>query len=191
MWQLVRLSVKLLPQSTKRSTHDRYILEQVIFKDIYINTDYGRILFVGCDSYTSWYPRIFDFRKGIVFETVDPSPGKKTFGARRHHQVTHFEALASWQENKGQYDLIILNGVFNYGLDSLSEKMVALEAVYTLLQAGGRLLIGYRDLEVGPDFELEMIDRTQFVDTPIPGLSCSHYLTKHTNRHSFLCFLKS
>jgi hypothetical protein len=172
------------------STDDRSVLERIIFREIYTSGDYSNILFVGCSQFTSWYPTIFETCPKITFSTVDSDLQKLPHGSKTHHRVARFETLVNLPETHGFYDLVILNGVFGYGIDSLNDKLTALKTTHAILKPRGKVLIGYRDFENEPDLDLTLIDGDQFDKALIPAFTCSRYLTKSENRHTFACFVK-
>lgn len=190
IWQLANLYIRLLPNCKKMLTDDRLVLERIIFREIYTSGNYSNILFVGCSPFTRWYPTIFDTCPKITFSTVDPDLQKLPDGSKTHHRVARFESLITLPETHEFYDLVILNGVFGYGIDSLEDKLAALKTTHAILKPRGRVLIGYRDLENEPDLDLTLIDPDQFDRAAIPAFTCSRYLTKSENRHTFACFVK-
>ncbi len=190
MWQLTRAYIRLLPTSIKMPTHDRIVLEQIIFREIFICGRYHNILFVGVSQFTSWYPSLFRPWSRITFWTIDPDLQKQLYGSKTHHLVARFETLVSLHEAYGLYDLVIVNGVFNYGIDTPDNQVAALNTAHAILKSGGKLLIGYRAFEGKPDLDLASVNREKFTEGLIPGLTCWHYLTKSNNCHTFVCFVK-
>jgi hypothetical protein len=82
----------------RMKTDDRTVLEERIFAALYRNPRVGRVLFVGVSRFTSWYPYLFLTRPGIRFETADPSPDARAYGARKAHWTCRFENLVSHPE---------------------------------------------------------------------------------------------
>src|SRR5437588_793635 len=74
-WRLVRRERLYHP------THDRYLLEEVIFPALRSRPDMHSMLFVGCEKYTATYPGMFADRD---FTTLDIDPAKAEYGADRH-----------------------------------------------------------------------------------------------------------
>ena len=170
-------------------THDREVLETQVFRALFLDGARSRVLFVGCDSYTSWYGQIFDDKRGFRFSTVDPDPAKARFGSTVDHVVGRLEELDAATERLESFDLVVLNGVFNYGIDSDEQKRRGLAACRALLRRGGLLfLIGYRNTPGKPDIESALISSAQFRPHVIPGSSASELQTRHTNFHAFVCY---
>jgi SAM-dependent methyltransferase len=176
-------------RARRMPTDDRAVLEEIIFREVYVGARYSRILFVGCSEFTSWYPVLFE-NTAIVFETVDVDPDRERFGAPNHHFVADFESLANRAALRGEYDLIFLNGVLGYGIDSPPQKTAALRTAHALLKPGGRLLVGFRDPPVDPDLDLSDVEPALFAPVDIPGLSSWRHRTSDANLHTFVCYEK-
>lgn len=146
------------------------------------------MLFVGCHPYSSWYSKIFNL-SGKEFHTVDPDKNSKIYGSPKKHFTEKFESLGEKEELQNEYDCIILNGVFGYGIDKSEEKILAIQTSYKILKKGGLLLIGFRKSEV-PDFDQKTIDKNLFESTAVPGFESSEIQTGHQNHHVFICFKK-
>jgi hypothetical protein len=166
-------------------TDDRRVLEERIFPALYKDTAIRRILFVGVSEHTRWYPNVFRTRPGLVFETADPREDAAEFGAGRNHWRERFEDLRG---QSSPYDVIVLNGVFEYGTDRPDEKSGSLVAARELLVPGGLLVIGYRDRAPDPDIDLAMVAKAGFEPAPIPGLGTSRHATEHPNGHTYAAF---
>lgn len=177
-----------LSQSVKMHTKDRNILEQRIFKDLYINPKIKKILFVGCHLYSSWYHKIFNL-SGKKFHTVDSSPDSKIYGSPQKHFTERFELLSNKQELRNKYDCLILNGVFGYGIDEKEDKSKSVDTAYKLLKVGGILVIGFRDMN-NPDIDKKTISLNLFEPTSVPSFKSHLVITEHKNNHVFICFKK-
>jgi hypothetical protein len=188
-WRLRSRRVMQQNAARRMPTNDRAVLEQMIFRDLYVGRRYRRILFVGCSEFTSWYPMLFA-ASGAVFETVDSDPAKRQFGSPSRHFVAPFESLGQRRELHGAYDLVVLNGVFGYGIDSADAKRAALETAHALVGNRGRVLIGFRDRPEGSDLEPGLIDPRMFSAADIPGLGSPTHQTTHVNGHAFVCYEK-
>jgi hypothetical protein len=172
------------------------VLERVVFPELMADRTCKAVLFVGCDWYTRWYPTLFDWCSDVVFATVERDPAKARFGSRRHHTIGSLDEL-EWAS--ASCDLVILNGVFGFGIDSPADKARALETAHRLLTPGGRLLIGYNDADEVLDGEIvrdrcrydaRAVDPARFAPCRIPGLPCADYLTRTPNRHRYVCLAK-
>ncbi len=199
IWHFINLGLVLLPKWYRLRSHDRYILEQVIFRELVITERFKNILFAGCSYYTRCYPFIFDKFTRVSFSTVDPDPAMVCYGSKKNHTVGPLQAMNGLEKNKNAYDLVIVNGVFGFGIDTEADKTSAIDTAYELLRPGGRLLIGYNDIAHLPDaeggrsqlrYDFSSIDKARWEPAAIPGLQSSDFLTKSSNRHRFLCFAK-
>jgi hypothetical protein len=166
---------------------DRLVLEETIFPALYRDQSVRRILFVGVSEFTSWYPKLFRTRAGLAFETADPRADAAAFGARGAHWQRRFEEIP---RHDPPYDVIILNGTFEYGTDSDEEKLASVTAAWEMLRPGGLALIGYRDREPAPDIDLETVRSVGFRPTTIPGMAVAKQRTEHPNGHTYAGFEK-
>ena len=187
-WRLAKDFIALIPKRWRTLTDDRQILEQVIFKELFVSRQYGKILFVGCDSYTRWYPLLFEWAGDLTFATVEPEARKKKYGSRRHHTIGRFQDLQEIPSFRHFYDLVIFNGVFGFGTDMPEDKVRIFETSACLLKPGGVFLIGYNDMEGNYRFDLNLPQENGFEAFPIPGLHVSDFLTQEQNHHRFVCF---
>jgi hypothetical protein len=185
-WALSAFYLRRIARPRLR-TPDRIILEERIFPSLYRDTSVHRILFVGVSEFTSWYPAFFRTRKGLAFETADPRRDASRFGARGAHWETRFEEL---REHRPPYDVIVLNGIFEYGTEGEEEKRASIAAAREMLTTGGLLLLGYRDREPAADIDVAVVGASGFEEAPIPGLGLSRYRTQHPNGHTYAGFSK-
>jgi hypothetical protein len=166
---------------------DRHVLEERIFPALYRDRAVRRILFVGVSRYTRWYPALFRTRPGVAFETADPRADAAPHGARGAHWRSRFEAL---REHRPPYDVIVLNGIFEYGTDTDAAKARSIVAAREMLRGGGRLVLGYRERQPHPDIDLEAIGAAGFEPAAVPGLGTAYYRTEQPNGHTYAGFLR-
>jgi hypothetical protein len=185
-WALSAFYLRRIARPRLR-TPDRVILEERIFPSLYRDASVRRILFVGVSEFTSWYPAIFRTRPDVEFETADPRSDASRFGARGAHWQTRFEEL---REHRPRYDVIVLNGIFEYGTDSEDEKSASIAAAREMLKPGGLLLLGYRDRKPAADIDVAAVGASGFEAAPIPGLGQALYRTDHPNGHTYAGFSK-
>jgi hypothetical protein len=92
---------------------DRRVLEQVIFPYFLNDKSCKTVLFVGVHWYTRGYNKRFENSKRYI--TIDFDPSKRKYGANEH--------LVDDIKNLGKHlgplslDLILMNGVFGWGLN--------------------------------------------------------------------------
>ncbi len=146
-WRLVRKG-----RLTHR-THDRYLLEEVIFPALRSRSDMQEILFIGCESYTADYPRRFADRD---FMTMDVDPAKAKYGAAKH--LTDNFANVAAHFDPQSLDAVICNGVIGWGLDRPDEIHQAMRGSFMCLRPGGMLVLGWNDMEPWRPPPLEEIE---------------------------------
>jgi hypothetical protein len=172
-------------------TDDRRVLEQRVFRELYVSRRFPRVLFVGCSTFTSWYPALFSDETDLRFETADMDPARAVHGSPTCHFATTFEALSQDPKLWNAYDLVILNGVFGQdGIQTPAAVESALQAAHILIRQGGRLLLGFRDTPSHQEFDRRQADPRLFQSANIPGLRASWHRTSHQNGHTFACFMK-
>jgi hypothetical protein len=118
---------------------DRRLLERILAVCAG-REDLRPALFVGVRFYTRRYPRGFP-RGSLV--TIDPNPAMGRYGSHGH-VVGRLEDLGR-HFPPSHFRLIIVNGVFGWGIDSQEEAGLALEACHRGLAPGGTLVIGLNE----------------------------------------------
>jgi hypothetical protein len=99
---------------------------------------YGKILFVGTQSYTWHYGKRFRPRQ---FTTIDRDPNNAVWGAR-DHIISPVEEIGRHRP-AGFFDCVILNGVFGFGVDDADHMRMVVKALHGALQPGGLLVVGW------------------------------------------------
>lgn len=102
---------------------------------------FRKVLFVGTRGYTAAYGKMFD-GTGTEFWTSDIDPDAARYGAPGRHVTCdvgeidrHFPA--------GTFDLVILNGILGWGVDSRVAMRGVFRALNRTLAPGGLLLVGW------------------------------------------------
>jgi SAM-dependent methyltransferase len=119
---------------------DRRILERAILPAFAGRASCRRVLFVGVRPYVRAYQRHFPAQEYV---TIDPNPRMRPFGSSRHvvdgieNLRVHFAPC--------YFDLIVLNGVIGWGVDSEQAAERALDACFDGLAAGGELVVGINE----------------------------------------------
>jgi len=122
-----------------RSYPDRIYMERELIPAIAHSR--GKILFVGCKYYTKHYPALFEMNGGECW-TIDIDPISARWGAPGRHVIGAFQdARNHWPP--ASFDYIVLNGVFNFGINTEQEQNEALCVCSFLLKSGGWLIIGW------------------------------------------------
>jgi hypothetical protein len=105
-----------------------------------------RVLFVGCRSYTAHYGKQLT-GTAIEYWTTDIDPAAAIWGEKDRHIVCDITKIDEVCPS-GWFDVVILNGVFGYGVDEENEMDRAITAVARILRVDGMLLIGWTPREV-------------------------------------------
>ena len=165
-------------------TDDRRLLEGVIIPFFKEAAQTQRILFVGCDFYTTHYERLFGEKE---YWTLDKDAGRAKYGARRHV----IAALAEVDRHFSALDLILVNGVLGWGLDDPVEAEASLAASVRALRPGGILLLGWNDTPERLPFPLGESQSLKGLEPYLfPPLGVSQHGTATANRHTFSFYRK-
>jgi SAM-dependent methyltransferase len=165
-------------------SEDRSILECVIFPYYQLSTAHRNIVSVGCDWYAQGYGRMFA-RK--TFTTLEPDPSRACYGADRH--IVDVVGNLGSHFAPGSLDVIFLNGVIGWGLDTPADTEIAFAACHTALRKGGHFMIGWNDLPEHRPFRLETITSLgKFQPLVFPPLETSEHLVANEWRHTFSFF---
>ncbi len=155
---------------------DRRVLEQIVIPFILSRLRPRTVLEVGREPYEAFYNEFF---AGRELWTVDWDAAKAQFGAPKHivddaaNLRNHFPA--------GYFDVVLMNGVFGWGLNQREAIEKAFAAVHTILASGGLFVLGWNDT---PDLVPVPLDEvkslrlfTPFYFRPLNGTSfrCSTY----------------
>jgi hypothetical protein len=124
--------------STMRSP-DRAVLRDHILPAFAENG--GEILWVGCRRYTKEYPALLEARDATCW-TIDIDPRVSRFGHPKRH-ITGSLLDAERLLPRKEWDAILCNGVFGFGIDEPSQQCHALAVMANLLAPGGWLMLGW------------------------------------------------
>jgi hypothetical protein len=168
-------------------SEDRRVLEQVIFEhyrnDLHIKT----VLFVGCDSYTAHYQRRYFAAHN--YWTIDPDATRRRFGAKQH-VIARLETLGQYFPT-GFFDLIICNGVYGWGLNSVEDCDAAMSQCHSCLADAGHMLLGWNDVPDRDPAPLSGVrNLSRFSEYLFPAFGASRYLTDTPNRHTYNFYRK-
>jgi len=178
----VRTLRYLLGLPVPMDTEDRRVLEQIIFPYFTSLADVRRVLFVGCDWYTRHYEPAFF--QGHTFWTIDPAPRARKFAGRQHI----VDVLENLPRHFGAdyFDLIICNGVYGFGLDTLAQCEAAFAACRSRLRSGGYLLLGWDDIPARTPVPLTDVSSLRsFRQSTLPPLGAWRYRTDTSYRHTY------
>jgi hypothetical protein len=163
-------------------TEDRRVLEELIFPYFLHDDRYRNVLFVGCSWCTRGYNRRFE--RGKIYSTIDSSPLKRRYGAKRHivaplqHLGRHVQA--------NTLDLVICNGVYGWGLNNRTEIEAAFTACGESLREDGILIIGWDDCERLNPCPLSTWECLHgFRPFVFPPLRTSEFVTATPHHHTY------
>jgi SAM-dependent methyltransferase len=177
-----RVIRKRLKWPTSLDTTDRQVLEERIFPYWSSNPRIRRILFVGCDFYTAHYRRRYFPR--VDYITLEPDSSKSRYGAERH-VIAPLEELAN-HFPRDSFDLVICNGVFGWGLDTLEQCDAAFAQCHDCLSEDGLMLFGWDDISPRVPVPLEQIPSLQrFRKYVFPEFASWRYVTETPFRHTY------
>jgi hypothetical protein len=183
-----RVIRKRLNLPTPLDTTDRWILEQRIFPHYLSNPAIRNVLFVGCDFYTTHYQRMFF--SAVNFATIEPDPARRRFAANRH-AVAPLEKLGD-HFAPGEFDLVICNGVYGWGLDSLEQCDAAFYQCHACMANGGQLILGWDDVPRRTPVPLTQISSLAlFRKYVFPEFGTWRYVTDTPYRHTYDFYEKS
>ncbi|MGH9644252.1 MAG: hypothetical protein ACRD3Q_17750 [Terriglobales bacterium] len=183
----VRAARYLLGLPVPMHTEDRRILEQVIFPYYGSLSDVRTVLFVGCDWYTRHYESAFF--PAVTFWTMDPAPAARKFAGQRHI-VAALEELTHFFDDT-PFDLIICNGVYGFGLDTLAQCEQAFAACHARLRAGGHFVLGWDDIAArAPTPLTDVASLRLFRPFTFPPLGTWRYRTETPYRHTYDFYCK-
>jgi SAM-dependent methyltransferase len=177
---------RLARRPARRQAADRRLLEDRILPACAGRAGLRRVLFVGTAAYAQRYEAFF---AGLEYWTIDPSPRRRRWGARRH--------VVDRLEHIGQHlpphclDLIVCNGVLGWGLNRRADAEAAFDACHTVLRDGGELVVGWNDVwprnRVLPA-SLRALAR--FERAALPGFDAPVLRIDAPHRHVFECYRK-
>lgn len=168
-------------------SHDRRVIEDIIFPYIGAKSELNKILFVGCDWYTKDYNNIFTDRD---YWTIDIDPKKRRFGGRNH--ITDSLGNLGNYFSENYFDLILCNGVFLVGaMDDRNDIEISFNKCFECLRNDGTFIVGWNDTPDLRPFPLEECQSLkQFKPYIFPPLATSQYLTNTSYKHTYNFYIK-
>jgi len=143
-----RLWVGILDAAVARQS-DRAYLRKVILPAL-ARAAPQRVLSVGVRGYTRSVEEAFDGAR-TAFWTVDIDPAAAVHGAPGRHVTVDVRMLGT-AFPPSYFDVVLLNGVFGWGVDDAGQMNQALQAVASVLVDEGLLLVGWNtDRAPDPD----------------------------------------
>ena len=167
---------------------DRVILERTILPEYGRRESCRRVLFGGVRPYVRSYGRHFPNREYV---TIDRNPQMRFFGARRH-VVDSIENLSA-NFSPEYFDLIVLNGVIGWGVDSPPVVEHTIDECFNALVAGGEFVIGLNEEHAETPDLSRSVSLTRFEPIIFGPLGVSRFVTPTPfaeKSHTFLFFRK-
>jgi SAM-dependent methyltransferase len=140
--------VLMLDGIVARQTDRRYLRDTIL--PALRRAKLSRALIVGVRRYSAGLEAAFDPAETECW-TCDIDPAVELFGAPGAHVIQDVRSLDQ-SFPPGFFDLVVLNGVFGWGVDKTEDMNAAVKAIQHVLAPGGYLLIGWNaDRTEAPD----------------------------------------
>lgn len=173
---------------TKMDTEDRRVLEEVIFPYYRSLPEIKAVLFIGCDWYTKHYGSTF-FQHHDYW-TIDIAKSARKYGARQH--IVDSLRFLDRHVPPERFDLIICNGVFGFGLDTLDQCEHATANCYSRLRMNGHFLFGWTDVPARVPIPIQSIHGLERFDRfTFPAFDSWRYVTRTPYRHTYDFYRKA
>ena len=187
-WRVLRRSARrAVGRDATMDSPDRKLLEDCILPHYRARPDVREVLFVGTRWYTRGYAERLDRQH---FVTLDIDPRAARHGSAQRHIV----ACVSEVERHfapDSLDLIVLNGVFGWGLNDRERMQRALQGFHRVLRPGGELLIGWNDVPGHRPFDLHRVPAlAKFEPLRFEPLGVQSVTLPTDNRHCFEFYRK-
>jgi len=125
-----------------RNKPDRQYMESALLPG-FASLNPSHVLNVGTQPYCSHYGKYFA-KNGCEYWTLEIDPELAKFGSPGRHIIAsvvdvdrHFKP--------GYLDVVLLNGIFGWGVNNLEDQQKTLTNVRKIMRPGGILLIGWND----------------------------------------------
>ncbi len=164
----------------KLDSLDRQILETLILPWYAAHPGIRRVLFVGCADFTQFYESFFADQD---YFTIEINPARAQYGATKpkHHFIDSVENVDRYFL-PSSLDLIIINGVFGWGLDQQGLAETVIDKFYDLLSTQGALMIGWNKLAKNTPFiPSELSGLNHFDRVTLPGMEAFEFAQRLSN----------
>lgn len=141
-WQTKKITKKYRGEEVRDKFDDRRVLEEIIFPNILAIRNPEKILDIGREEDQYFYNKFFINKE---FWTLDINPDHKDFGAKNHIVDNATNLKKHFKDN--YFDLIIINGVFGWGLNKKHDIEKTFSSIYDILKTSGILIFGWNDIE--------------------------------------------
>lgn len=123
---------------------DRRLLAEEILPLLAASNEVQRVLSVGVAWYTKDYEAPFA-KAQKTFMTLEIDPERAVFGSTRKHVTGDVCELDTLFADEEPFDVILMNGVIGYGIDTVDLVERALVASAARLRRGGLLVLGVNE----------------------------------------------
>lgn len=179
---------RALGRQARIDTPDRRLLEDVILPHYGARDDVRCVLFVGTHWYTVHYPQYFPAAR---FLTLDIDPRQARHGSPGGHLVASVTEVDRHLSARC-VDLVVLNGVFGWGLDRREDAEQALQAIHAVLRDDGELVVGWNDVPSRRPFPFgELRALSGYEKVVFPPLGRAVVLSGGDNAHRFEFYRKA
>jgi hypothetical protein len=141
-----------------------------------------KVLFVGVRAYTRSYEQWF-VAAGAEFWTTDIDPAAARYGAEGRHRAGDI-SKADQLFPQARFDLVILNGIFGWGVDDPRHMDATLVALHAILEKDGLLLVGWNH-DRSPDPDTLPAMQTLFSAASVGGLPARQGFNDVTHVYSW------
>jgi len=179
-WIFISLYIKLIvPKAYKMPTGDRFFLESKLFKEITLNYDNLNILFVGVHKYSSWYATIFNNFTSNTFYTIDL---EYDYFESKYENNFHVVGNFLKYNFSKKFDIVLLNGVFGYGINEVNLQKEAILKIHKLLSNDNSyFLFGYNG---ALKIEVNNLIKDKFKKVKFSNIE-SDLIVNSNNNHKF------
>ena len=165
------------------ATPDRVFLEDVIVPGLLADHEIRTVLDIGVAWYTKSYPKLF---RGVDYWTIDVDPAAEDIASAQHHTLSATKLTEKF--SPGQFDLIMCNGVFGWGLNTPEDVETALEECAAVLRPDGWLVVGWNDMNGRRVAGLSDLFEKRFRRETFAPVGDDHFIpaTPYAHRFDFL-----
>lgn len=167
----------------REKLNDRNVLEEIIFPYVLAKYDPQTILDIGREDYQAFYN---DFFEGRDLYTIDMNPKHAEFGMKGKHEIDNVTNLKNHYQDS-QFDFILMNGVYGWGLNEEKDIQVTFNAVYDILKPGGVFILGFNE-EVFSFDKIEGLNKLKKLK--FPPLKTDAFTCINGN-HTYKFFIKN
>ena len=163
---------------------DRLLLEKTIIPYFAGRPSVAAVLDVGCDWYTAGYPKLFPQQR---YCSIDIDPAKADIAKGKHRTASLLDLDECFDAES--FDLVMVNGVFGWGVDGEGPISTAMAQLRRVLRPGGYLLVGWNDTdERRPQPLGSMLEAPGFAPFEMPAFAAVSKTTDTAYRHTFHFF---